>query len=114
MSRRASPDELRSIMRRAALAGSNMENFELHIAASRDSGAGTQSPAADLGNFDFPKARSGEAPHEQADPRRATEADRGVRVALPDGAAGWRAEQSGARSGPKRNRLPARRKRSRA
>lgn len=81
--------ELRSIMRRAALSGSNMENFELYIAASRDNGpAGMQSPEADLGNFDFPKARGSEVPHAQADPRRATEADRGdLILPKPDSAA---------------------------
>jgi hypothetical protein len=74
--------ELRSIMSRAALTGSNMENFELFIGTSRDKGlAGAQS-AADLGNFEFPKGRAAEAPHEPADSRRAAEPDQGD-FALP-------------------------------
>jgi hypothetical protein len=88
--------ELRSIMRRAALSGSNMENFELYIAAPRDNGpAGMQSPEADLGNFDFPKARGSEVPHAQADPRRASEADRGdLILPKPDSAAAGNAPSS--------------------
>jgi hypothetical protein len=88
--------ELRSMMRHAALAGSNMENFELHIAASRDSGpAGMQSPEADLGNFDFPKARGSATPLEQAGPQRATEVDRGdFALPKPDSAAAGGAPSS--------------------
>jgi hypothetical protein len=102
--------ELRSILRRAALTGSNMENFELHTATSRDSGLAGAQAAGDLGNFEFPKDRTGEAPGVQADPRAAAQPDRAdFALPKPEGTAAGgaaRAVEHGpapkASSGPKK------------
>ena len=67
--------ELRSILRSAALAGSNMENYELSTASTRESaGAASGASAPDRGDFSLPNDRVEKPP---GSAQRSTPPDRG-------------------------------------
>jgi hypothetical protein len=91
--------ELRSILGSAALAGSNMENYELSTNNARETGfAASDAPAADRGDFALPKDHPGAAaasgaaqrstPPDRGDFRLPGQAAPGATGKLPPGAAG--------------------------